>query len=1305
MTPDHLDIDGRDHRTDFIYEACCKRRFATIEPTLENEPGQPRPGRLTISDPHGNTVYSAVVADTSLGLSEHLNEFGTCACGNDPNGFDLNEVITINETTTRYDGRHRPIGRTVWLQPISDPIFPKGPSANIPLVQRRADLPPVDGLTVAYENADGLVGLTTTWSYDDNLIDGQGFDADPSNADYLALLGLGGQAAGRAVSTTNPEGETTTTITDGVGRTVLVIDPEGNATQTIYDAVTGGLLATTLVRDPTAGTSGETLALTTSRASDGAGRTLISTDEEGNDTLFGYDANNNRISFRDPNGVGEDCRYDAANRKVACIDTAGDATLTFYDAASQVVQTIDGIGTAALGGPTTVVGSDPIAAHPVDPQAQYPDASTLGSDSCTYDGRGRKVLCEDRLNGQNPVAGGPQQSDIEYLYDDNNNLVAIVDNEDGVTTYAYDERNLLVTETFPGHVTGTTPGDADYDLRAYTYDGARRLINRLDQNGDTTGYAYDQANRLLERSYPDGLDDAFSYDDASRLLTAASQRYDNLVTRAYNDDSTLATEVLDIDDLNLEIAHGYDDANRMVACTYPEGQVATKEWTARSQLESCTFASEVVTSLIEYDLGRRMVGSTAGNGIETTYAYRADNLVDEIYDTGRAIVDFGYSYDANKRKTAETDGVLPAYSQSFAAYDNEDRLIDWSRSGSGGTLPQAQDWQLSLVGDWQETDRDGVVDTRDHNDVHEIETRQIGTDPVQDLEHDAKGNLTRNPDRQHTYGWDFDNRMARTVSDVSESSGQVVVEAEDYVEQVAGSGAYASSIWTETSDTAYAGWSGRGYMEVVPNNDLSTGDTTDGPRLDYAVHFSTPGTYRVWAHLWGASNADDSVHVGLEGNLLTAGKYGMTDNGNQWAWVDDVQGRPGTDAVTMDIPSAGTYVINVWMREDGARLDKLVFTQDSGFSPSGTGPATDSAVVTYRYDALGRRVQKHATSGPATTYACAGAQVLSEYTDGVIAQSYVYGMYVDEPLALIDHTNSDAMYFYHRNHLYSVAAITDASGAVARRYAYGAYGQQEVVADAAGDGLEQPYGFTGRRLDDESGLWYFRARYYDDELGHFVGRDDRTTSQSAGVWVPAAMAGLQDGLSLYRSWFIPHRADPSGFVSPIGDDLGGPDSGFYAERDKICRTYVYFGHSSNFKIQAPEIPGWIPPDWGGSTSDLGQCVWDRIGAVTCHPDLSNDWLNDWVTVPGWDGEENPVMDYLDEDGFTLSYKQSIKALMAAVRDAPDKGCDQSCCEGYEVIVLCGPGVYEALSEEYDEGVARNFVQNNCNRTKRKGKCP
>ncbi|MDZ7617057.1 MAG: RHS repeat-associated core domain-containing protein, partial [Patescibacteria group bacterium] len=77
----------------------------------------------------------------------------------------------------------------------------------------------------------------------------------------------------------------------------------------------------------------------------------------------------------------------------------------------------------------------------------------------------------------------------------------------------------------------------------------------------------------------------------------------------------------------------------------------------------------------------------------------------------------------------------------------------------------------------------------------------------------------------------------------------------------------------------------------------------------------------------------------------------------------------------------------------------------------------------------------------------------------------------------------------HQNSLYSVAALTDVSGTVVERYAYSAYGKP-LFLDAAANPLDpqestigNPYLFTGRRLDPETGLYYYRARMYDAELG------------------------------------------------------------------------------------------------------------------------------------------------------------------------------------------------------------------------------
>src|SRR5271156_797646 len=91
-----------------------------------------------------------------------------------------------------------------------------------------------------------------------------------------------------------------------------------------------------------------------------------------------------------------------------------------------------------------------------------------------------------------------------------------------------------------------------------------------------------------------------------------------------------------------------------------------------------------------------------------------------------------------------------------------------------------------------------------------------------------------------------------------------------------------------------------------------------------------------------------------------------------------------------------------------------------------------------------------------------------------------------------------------------------------------AYGQQTVLAADSvtvrpASSYGNQIGFTGRYLDGESGLWYFRARMYSGSLGRFIGRDRK---------------GYIGGDNLYLAYFVPNKIDNTGLAA--GDVTAGP---------------------------------------------------------------------------------------------------------------------------------------------------------------------
>ena len=87
-------------------------------------------------------------------------------------------------------------------------------------------------------------------------------------------------------------------------------------------------------------------------------------------------------------------------------------------------------------------------------------------------------------------------------------------------------------------------------------------------------------------------------------------------------------------------------------------------------------------------------------------------------------------------------------------------------------------------------------------------------------------------------------------------------------------------------------------------------------------------------------------------------------------------------------------------------------------------------------------------------------------------------------------------YFYHRNHINSSSVVTDYLGAEVSRYVYLPFGELSQANSTGLDTATRKY--TGQEHDEETGLYYYNARYYDPAIGRFLSPDTVVPSVSDG---------------------------------------------------------------------------------------------------------------------------------------------------------------------------------------------------------------
>jgi RHS repeat-associated protein len=146
-----------------------------------------------------------------------------------------------------------------------------------------------------------------------------------------------------------------------------------------------------------------------------------------------------------------------------------------------------------------------------------------------------------------------------------------------------------------------------------------------------------------------------------------------------------------------------------------------------------------------------------------------------------------------------------------------------------------------------------------------------------------------------------------------------------------------------------------------------------------------------------------------------------------------------------------------------------------------TLPGT-GGTVTFRYDPFGRRIQKSGLAG-ITNYLYDGANVVADLNStGAVLARYAQGAGVDEPLAA---TLGGTLAFYEADGLGSITSMTNSGGSAVGAYTTDAFGKAVSTADTLGNRFR----YTAREWDSETGLYYYRARYYSPDSGRFLNED------------------------------------------------------------------------------------------------------------------------------------------------------------------------------------------------------------------------
>ncbi|MCM2392740.1 RHS repeat-associated core domain-containing protein [Streptomyces albipurpureus] len=718
----------------------------------------------------------------------------------------------------------------------------------------------------------------------------------------------------------------------------------------------------------------------------------------------------------------------------------------------------------------------------------------------SYDTAGRLATVID-------PAGKPST----YTYDGTSNRIKNASDARGITymtnTFYPDGRvkdqtltegatyNFAYTQTGMAQITSTTVTQPGGSVRRVEFDTSGYGIKDTQAHGSplarTTEFERGSYHRINAVKDPYGRRTELTY-DANGHVTQTTQlagtpQARTTGTAVYSGPYDQPTTLTDALGNATTLTYGTD--GNLEKITDPRGRVTTYQHNPQGQIRTITDASGAVTEYLYSngdlagvkdaegrvsnqftDAAGRPTAFTDTAGARSTFSFDKLNQPRAVTDPlGHQIT---FAYDDNGNLTTLTDARNNATNWT---YDNADRPKRVTDPLGAQTLLEYDPADRPT----KTTNRSGQVTTAEYDILGRLKTAKYGID------------ATGQPQSTATYEYntvDLPNSLTNTQA----GNQTFAYDVYDRLRSVTG----PTGIVSYAYDTADR----RTEMTAAGITTLYGYDTSS------VLTSITSGSQNI---TFGLDAVGRAQSTSLPGSLTRSTGYDKTGAITSIGYAHNST-QVGTLNYTRDIRGLPTGLtgslasIALPAAETGATYgqdNRITAFGGRSFTYDTDGQLTDDGIRTYTWNARGQMTGLTKTGSPASSFAYDPLGIRSTATLNGTTKKFLtdtFNPLVEQTATgqtaaavtasgldqYLSRTENGQTQLYLTDALGSVVALANADGTIATRYTYDPYGQPTTTGAAS----TNPYTFTGRENDD-TGLLYYRNRYYDPQTGRFISQD------------------------------------------------------------------------------------------------------------------------------------------------------------------------------------------------------------------------